>query len=88
MSEVVGTPSIINLKEVAPPGISAGIFDMDDLMVNTHPLHMKVFENVLAGYGVHLNDPDYPWTVTKALGPPALQETSKALAGRFTIVLT
>lgn len=33
------------------------IFDMDDLMINSHPRHMEVFERVLNNYGVSLNDP-------------------------------
>lgn len=31
-------------------GIRAIIFDMDELMVNSHPVHMKVFEQMLRSY--------------------------------------
>ncbi len=52
----------INLREVAPSGVVAAIFDMDDLMIDSHPLHMKVFAAVLADHGVNINDPTNPWT--------------------------
>ncbi len=35
---------------------------MDDLMINSHPLHMKIFGTVLAGHGVDIRDPSNPWT--------------------------
>lgn len=51
----------INLRAHFPAATTA-IFDMDDLMINSHPLHMKVFESVLEDYGVSLQDSSNPWT--------------------------
>lgn len=53
---------MVNLKESAPANVTAAIFDMDDLMINSHPLHMEVFAAVLEGYGVDIQDPSNPWT--------------------------
>lgn len=36
-------------------GIRAIIFDMDDLMIHSHHVHMKVFERVLDSYGVQMS---------------------------------
>lgn len=38
--------------------IKAIIFDMDDLMINTHPVDMKVFEALLKKYGTSLYNPE------------------------------
>lgn len=53
----------INLAELVPPTIMAAIFDMDDLMIDSHTLDMKVFEAVLGGYGVDLHSSSNPWTI-------------------------
>lgn len=37
-------------------GVKAVIFDMDDLMINSHPVHMKVFERVLTKHGVSMSE--------------------------------
>ncbi len=42
-------------------GVRAIIFDMDDLMINSHPVHMEIFEQVLNKYGVSLKDPKNPF---------------------------
>lgn len=42
--------------------VTAVIFDMDDLMINSHPLHMKVFEEVLQRYGISLKSEINPLT--------------------------
>jgi HAD superfamily hydrolase (TIGR01509 family) len=60
--------SLINLREVAPPTVTAGIFDMDDLMIDSHPLHMDVFATVLGMYGVDIHDPSNPWTPRDEVG--------------------
>lgn len=36
-------------------GIRAIIFDMDDLMIHSHHVHMKVFERVLGSYGIAMS---------------------------------
>lgn len=36
--------------------IQAIIFDMDDLMINSHPVHIKLFGDVLQKYGADIND--------------------------------
>ncbi|MBI2036325.1 HAD family phosphatase [Candidatus Microgenomates bacterium] len=46
----MGKPLLLN-------GIQAIIFDMDDLMINSHPVHMEIFEQVLNKYGVSLKNP-------------------------------
>ncbi len=61
-SETMPEGETLNLAELAPPNITAAVFDMDDLMINSHPLHMKVFEAVLQGYDVDIHDPSNPWT--------------------------
>jgi HAD superfamily hydrolase (TIGR01509 family) len=40
--------------------IEAVIFDMDDLMINSHPVHMKVFEEILNQFGASLHSPKNP----------------------------
>lgn len=52
----------IKLKEILPKTVTTAIFDMDDLMINSHPLHMKVFEAILQSYGISLNNPVNPFT--------------------------
>lgn len=52
----------INLKEVVPQGITTAIFDMDDLMINSHELDMQVFDLVLHDYGVDIHSPASLWT--------------------------
>lgn len=42
--------------------IEAIIFDMDDLMINSHPMHMEVFEAILNKYGATLYDSKNPLT--------------------------
>jgi HAD superfamily hydrolase (TIGR01509 family) len=47
------------LKKSSPfslKNIKAVIFDMDDLMINSHPVHMMVVEKVLQHYGVVISD--------------------------------
>lgn len=53
----------INLREVMPTAITTAIFDMDDLMINSHELDMEVFEVILIDYGIDIHTPDNPWTV-------------------------
>ena len=43
--------------------IRAIIFDMDDLMINSHPRHMEVFEKVLNKHGASLHDPQNPLAI-------------------------
>lgn len=42
--------------------IKAVIFDMDELMVNSHAVHMKVHEAVLNKYSVSLKNSKNPLT--------------------------
>lgn len=48
--------------------IKAIIFDMDDLMINSHPMHMAVFEAVLNKYGASLKNPKKPLTKEEEVG--------------------
>jgi len=52
----------INLRKVLPPTITTAILDMDDLMINSHPLHMKIFKTILQSYRIFLDDPTNPFT--------------------------
>jgi len=52
----------VKLKEALPPTVKTAIFDMDDLMINSHPLHMKVFETILKPYGIFLDNLIDPFT--------------------------
>lgn len=47
-------------------GIRAIIFDMDELMVNSHPVHMKTFEQMLRSHGVSMEKD--PLTVPEEAG--------------------
>ncbi len=38
------------------------IFDMDDLMIHSHPAHMEVFEAVMQKHGASLKNPQNPLT--------------------------
>lgn len=40
--------------------IGAIIFDMDDLMINSHPVHMKIFEAVLNRHGASIHNSSNP----------------------------
>ncbi|MCL5970672.1 MAG: HAD family phosphatase [Patescibacteria group bacterium] len=48
--------------------IKAIIFDMDDLMINSHGVHIALFEKIMNKYGASFKDPDNPLTKEEESG--------------------
>ncbi len=65
--------------------IKAVIFDMDDLVIDSHPLHKKVFEVILNQYGVSLKDLQNPLTKEEEVGWFGLKisDVFKWLIGKY-----
>lgn len=66
--------------------IKALIFDLDDTLVNSSPLHKKAFDTVLKTYGVKLNS--LPKKVEKYLLGITLLEVAKTLVKHYRLPLT
>ena len=53
---------MINLNDMLSGGVDTVIFDMDDLMIDSHPIYARVFAEVFGKYGFSFEEKNNPLT--------------------------